>query len=208
MFTGLVEGQGALNALQTLPSGLRLSIAPQSDCFLPGDVAVGDSICISGCCLTVVATDAQCMDFEAGEETLSKTNLGELKPGQSVNLERSLAVGDRLGGHFVQGHVDGTACVSRIDQSDEWVDMWFQAPADLLRLMVPKGSIAIDGISLTIVELQSDCFSVALIPHTLNVTTLGHRSVGNSVNIENDVLGKYVDRLLQCRTPNTESGAP
>jgi len=205
MFTGLVEGQGTLRALRTQPAGLRLTIAPSSDCFAPDEVQIGDSISISGCCLTVVAQQNDCLDFEAGEETLSKTNLGDLKVGDTVNLERSLAIGARLGGHFVQGHVDGVAKVARIEHNDEWVDMWFQATPTQLRLMVPKGSIAVDGISLTIVHLDHESFSVALIPHTLQVTTLGKRQPGDRVNIENDVLGKYVDQLLQHRLQSIES---
>jgi riboflavin synthase len=205
MFTGLVEGQGTLQTIQTLPAGLRLSIAPQPQCFSVADIQIGDSVSISGCCLTVVAVNDDSLDFEAGEETLSKTSLGSLQVGDCVNLERSLSVGGRLGGHFVQGHVDGVAHVSKIEQTDEWIDMWYRASPELLRLMVPKGSVAVDGISLTVVHLEPDQFSVALIPHTLQVTTLGSRSVGDPVNIENDVLGKYVDQLLQHRLPNASS---
>lgn len=142
------------------------------------------------------------MDFEAGEETLSKTSLGRLREGSSVNLERSLAVGARLGGHFVQGHVDGTAVVDQICRSDEWIDMWFRTSGEHIRLMVPKGSIAVDGVSLTLVNIETDRFSVALIPHTLQVTTLGQRQVGDLINIENDILGKYVARLLQQMMPS------
>ena len=201
MFTGLVEGQGTVRRIASLPAGLRLSIAPAATCFSPTDVAIGDSISISGCCLTVVAMDSDTLDFEAGEETLSKTNLGRLSVGSSVNLERSLAVGDRLGGHFVQGHIDGTAVVDEIRRSDEWVDIWFRASAELIELMVPKGSVTVDGVSLTLVHVEADRFSVALIPHTLQVTTLGQRMTGDVVNIENDILGKYVARLLQLQLP-------
>lgn len=188
--------------------GLRLAITPGADCFSAGDVAIGDSISISGCCLTVIAIRDGAFEFEAGLETLSKTSLGDLRAGDSVNLERSLAVGSRLGGHFVQGHVDGTATVGHIDRTGDWVDMWFQTPPELLRLMVPKGSVAVDGISLTVVNLSPDRFSVALIPHTLQVTTLGRRACGDRVNIETDVLGKYVDRLLHGREPGPWDAAP
>ena len=116
--------------------------------------------------------------------------------GSSVNLERSLAVGARLGGHFVQGHVDGVANVDAIDRAGEWVDMWFRVPDTMTQLMVPKGSIAVDGISLTLVHVEENRFSVALIPHTLEITTLGHRAVGDRINIELDILGKYVAKLL------------
>jgi len=198
---------------------MRLSIAPDTGCFPASDVALGDSISISGCCLTVVAIHADSFDFEAGEETLSKTNLGRLVIGSRVNLERSLRADARLGGHFVQGHVDGTATVQDIVRNGEWIDMWFAPQRDQLRLLVPKGSVAIDGISLTVVNVTHDQFSVALIPHTLEVTTLGRVTKGTVVNIENDILGKYVDQLLERRfaeglisvssvTSNAEAGFP
>ncbi|MEZ6130039.1 MAG: riboflavin synthase [Planctomycetaceae bacterium] len=197
MFTGLVEGQGTVRILKQEPAGLRLTILPSGDAFLTSNVAIGDSIAVSGCCLTVVKISSDGLDFEAGTETLSKTSLNTLVEGSSVNLERSLAVGDRLGGHFVQGHVDGIATVDGIHREGEWVDMWFRVPESMTSLMVPKGSIAVDGISLTLVNVEADRFSVALIPHTLEVTTLGQRQVGDAVNIELDILGKYVARLLR-----------
>ena len=175
---------------------MRLSISPDQDCFLPSDTAIGDSISICGCCLTVVEIGEETLEFEAGEETLARTSVGEFKTGVRVNLERSLAVGARLGGHFVQGHVDGVALVDAIDRSGAWVDMWFRVPEQMTHLMVPKGSIAVDGISLTLVNVEADRFSVALIPHTLEVTTLGQRAIGQKVNIELDILGKYVAKLL------------
>lgn len=196
MFTGLVEGRGTVRILKQEPAGLRLTVEPEADCFTVDEISIGDSIALCGCCLTVVQISEAGLDFEAGEETLSKTTLGQLREGQFVNLERSLAVGSRLGGHFVQGHVDGVAKVSRIDRNDEWVDMWFEVPTEMTKLMVPKGSIAVDGISLTLVHVEPDRFSVALIPHTLEVTTLGERAEGDCVNIELDVLGKYVAKLL------------
>ena len=199
MFTGLVEGQGTVRQIATLPVGLRLSVVPDAAVFSARDAAIGDSISISGCCLTVVAIDRDSLDFEAGEETLSKTNLGRLKVGSRVNLERSLAANARLGGHFVQGHVDGVAAVSRIVRNGDWTDMWFSPTGDQQRLLVPKGSVAIDGISLTVVNVTADQFSVALIPHTLEITTLGSADIGDLVNIENDILGKYVDQLLERR---------
>ena len=196
MFTGLVEGQGTVRILKQEPAGLRLTIAPNDSCFSATEVAIGDSISNSGCCLTVVKISDGLLDFEVGEETLAKTTLGDLLEGSKVNLERSLAVGARLGGHFVQGHVDGVATVDAIDHNDKWIDMWFRAPEKMTALMVPKGSIAIDGISLTLVNVETNRFSVALIPHTLEITTLGQRSVGDRVNIELDILGKYVAKLL------------
>lgn len=195
MFTGLVEGQGFLHLLTQEPDGLRLTIDP-GDAFSADETALGDSISICGCCLTVVKQDGNLLDFQAGSETLSKTSLGGFAEGDRVNLERALAVGARLGGHFVQGHVDGVGTVDLIDRSGDWVDMWFRVPPEMTRLMVPKGSIAVDGISLTLVNVEADRFSVALIPHTLEVTTLGCRQVGDTVNLELDVLGKYVARLM------------
>lgn len=195
MFTGLIEGQGLVTAVVSEGSAVRLEIEPAAT-MAADPVALGDSICINGCCLTIVAIENRRWSFEAGEETLGKTNLGQLAPGSSVNLERSLPVNGRLGGHFVQGHVDGTATVHEIIRDGEWVTMWFRVPPDLARLMVPKGSVAVDGISLTLVNVEPERFSVALIPHTLEVTTLGQRQVGNRVNIETDILGKYVAKLL------------
>ena len=199
MFTGLVEGQGTVRQIASLPVGLRLSIAPDTECFPADEVAIGDSISICGCCLTVVAMSAGSLNFEAGTETLSKTNLGLMKVGSRVNLERPLAANARLGGHFVQGHVDGVATVSEIVRNGDWIDLWFTPAVEQHRLLVPKGSVAIDGISLTVVNVTADQFSVALIPHTLQVTTLGSVVVGDVVNIENDILGKYVDQLLERR---------
>ena len=196
MFTGLVEGKGIVRSLKKEPAGLRLTIAPEADCFPVSELGIGDSVAICGCCLTVVEISGDGLDFEAGEETLSKTNLGRLSESDVVNLERSLSVGARLGGHFVQGHVDGIATVSQIDRNDEWVDMWFNVSPQMTRMMVPKGSVAVDGVSLTLVNVEELRFSVALIPHTLQATTLGIRSADDEVNIELDILGKYVAKLV------------
>ena len=189
MFTGLVEGLGAVAGVTPEGPGVRLSIAPPP--AMTSGCALGDSIAINGCCLTVVAIAESHWEFQAGPETLMRTNLGELKAGARVNLERSLPVNGRLGGHFVQGHVDGLGTVDLVDRSGEWVTMWFRVPAELARQMVSKGSIAVDGVSLTVVDVEPERFSVALIPHTLEVTTLGSRSAGTTVNIETDILAKY-----------------
>ena len=202
MFTGLIEGLGRVGALQAETAGLRLVIAPSAP-MLGGEEAdrcqLGDSVAINGCCLTVIEIRHDCWSFQAGTETLSKTNLGRLVVGDAVNLERSLPVHGRLGGHFVQGHVDGVGQVDAIDREGEWVAIWFRVPEALAQLMVPKGSVAVDGISLTVVNVERDRFSVALIPHTLSVTTLGVRAVGDPVNIETDILGKYVQKFLATR---------
>ena len=202
MFTGLIEGLGRVAALQAETAGLRLVIAPPAP-MLGGEEAdrcrLGDSVAINGCCLTVIEIKHDCWSFQAGTETLSKTNLGRLNVGDAVNLERSLPVNGRLGGHFVQGHVDGVGQVDAIDREGEWVSMWFRVHETLAQLMVPKGSVAVDGISLTVVHVERDRFSVALIPHTLGVTTLGVRAAGDPVNIETDILGKYVQKFLAAR---------
>lgn len=201
MFTGLVEGLGRVVSLVEEPGGVRLAIeAPTSMRSRIGDSetqnACGDSVAINGCCLTIVAFDQDVWEFQAGQETLSKTNLGQLRTGDVVNLERSLPVNGRLGGHFVQGHVDGVGVVDQLDRDAEWITMGFRIPAPLAELLVPKGSVAVDGVSLTVVLAEKDRFTVALIPHTLSVTTLGQRAAGQTVNIETDILGKYARKFM------------
>ncbi len=197
MFTGLVEGLGVIARLAPEPPGVRLTIVPPSELLASGAPCLrGDSVAINGCCLTVVDLIDNAWSFQAGEETLSKTNLGQLKAGDAVNLERSLPVTGRLGGHFVQGHVDGVGRVECIDQHGEWTTMTFHVSKPLADLMVSKGSVAVDGVSLTLVSVEAERFSVALIPHTLSATTLGRRAVGHTVNIETDILGKYVRKFL------------
>ncbi|MFK8115235.1 MAG: riboflavin synthase [Rubripirellula sp.] len=193
MFTGLVETMSTITSIVDQPPGKRLSVDAG---FVAEDASIGDSICINGCCLTVVSIDGSLLDFEAGEETLSRTNLGELAVGSYVNLERSLAVGDRLGGHYVSGHIDAVGVLAERREDPPWAHLRFQMPEQLASQVAAKGSIAIDGISLTVVEVGKDFFTVALIPHTLEVTTLGKRAVGDHVNLETDVLAKYVERSL------------
>lgn len=197
MFTGLVEGRGVVAAMSADGSGIDLVISPPRDLPVDGTAQIGESIAINGCCLTVVALDEDRWVFQAGEETLSKTTLGRLRVGDAVNLERSLPVNGRLGGHFVQGHVDGRGAVRALTVDGEWTHMAIEVPPPLARQMVPKGSVAVDGVSLTLVEVEPDWFSVSLIPHTLQVTTLGLRKVGDAVNIETDILGKYVLKFLE-----------
>ncbi len=192
MFTGLVECCAALTAVRAEGSGRRLAIHQPS---WTTDVAIGDSIAINGCCLTVVSIDNGDLAFEAGPETLARTNLGTLKAGSVVNLERSLRVGDRMGGHFVTGHIDGLGTLDQRVDDGPWSTCWFRVPAALTTQMASKGSVAIDGVSLTLVDVESDRFSVMLIPHTLEHTTLGRRKVGDAVNIETDLLAKYAQRI-------------
>jgi riboflavin synthase len=194
MFTGLVEGQGAIREFIVEGAGTRLVIAPPA--AMRHGTEIGDSVAVNGCCLTVIANDQGGWAFQAGPETLARTNLGDLRVGHSVNLERALPANARLGGHFVQGHIDACGTVLEIEQNGEWVTMWFQVPTDLTRQMVSKGSVTVDGVSLTLVDVLDDRFSVALIPHTLEVTSLGRRRVGDRVNIETDILAKYVEKLL------------
>lgn len=194
MFTGLVEEQGQIRSIEASESNAKnIHIACSTVCQ---DVAIGDSICINGCCLTVVSVQGEVLAFQAGNETLSRTNLGQLEPGDFVNLERALRAGDRLGGHYVSGHVDGLAKVSNRVDDNEWSYFWFELDSELTKQMASKGSVTIDGISLTLVDVKETEFSVALIPHTLQVTTLGDREVGDLVNIETDILAKYVQQQL------------
>jgi len=196
MFSGIVEAMGTVAQIIEEPPGCRLVIREPK---IASQTRVADSISVNGCCLTVVATDEDTMAFQAGPETLSRTNLGDLKVGSFVNLERALAVGDRLGGHFVTGHVDATGALLERHDHGDWSFCWFQVPKRLARQMAPKGSIAVDGVSLTIVDSEPERFSVALIPYTLAVTTLGKLRVGEKVNLETDLLAKYVERLWEAR---------
>jgi riboflavin synthase len=195
MFTGLVESLGTVARLDLIGAGRRLFV---TDPMAP-QLTLGESVAINGACLTVVEVDAQSstFSFEVGPETLLKTNLGELQPGDRVNLERSLQVGARLGGHFVQGHVDAVGRIISRTRNGDWEDLRFSCPAEMTRLMVPKGSIAVDGISLTLVDVTPDGFSVMLIPHTQAVTTLGLKKAGDAVNLEADMLAKHVAKLLR-----------
>ncbi len=195
MFTGLVEEKGSVVSIDPINNGNAIKVTIAAN-VVHTDAAIGDSIAINGCCLTVVEIDGNQLSFEAGTETLSRTNLGDLQPSSPVNLERALAVGQRMGGHYVSGHIDTLATVDERNEDGDWAEFWFRLPAEWTRQMANKGSVAIDGISLTLVEVQADRFSVALIPHTLAATTLGDRNCGDSVNIETDLLAKYVQQQL------------
>lgn len=194
MFTGLVEGMGVVESIRTQPPGMRLAIELGEHAQ---GVALGDSIAINGCCLTVVELRGSILGFDAVPETLSRTNLGRLTPGDVVNFERSLRVGDRMGGHFVTGHIDGQGWVDAREDGQEWSYFWFGCSEALTKQMASKGSVTVDGVSLTLVSVERTRFSVALIPHTLTVTTLGRRAVGDPVNLETDLLAKYVARLYE-----------
>jgi riboflavin synthase len=192
MFTGLVESLGTVVRAEEVAAGRRLTVRDP----MGPSLAIGESVAVNGACLTVVDVRDDEFTFEIGPETLRKTNLGALKAGDRVNLERSLKIGDRLGGHFVQGHVDAIGTIDARTRNGDWEDVWFRCPAEWTRLMVPKGSIAVDGISLTLVNVEAERFSVMLIPHTQAVTTLGFKMPGDPVNLETDMLAKHVAKFL------------
>ncbi|HXG75564.1 MAG TPA: riboflavin synthase [Gaiellaceae bacterium] len=201
MFTGIVRELGTVVRAAGGPAGLDLVVeAPAS----AADARPGDSIAVDGCCLTVVSGEDARLAFHAVPETLARTTLSRLRPSDRVNVEPALRAGEPLGGHYVQGHVDGVGRVQSVEAEGEGLRVFVEAPADVLRYCVPKGSIAVDGVSLTVAELAEDAFAVALVPHTLSATTLSELSPGRAVNLEADVLAKYVERLL----PGTAGEAP
>jgi riboflavin synthase len=193
MFTGLIESLATVSEF-TRGDGCRLTLRQPN---IASALKLGESVAVNGVCLTVVASDPQTFAFEVGPETLRCTNLGQLRVGDQVNLERSLRAGDRLGGHLVQGHIDGVGSIISRERQGEWETVWFNVPPHLAAQLAPKGSVAVDGISLTVVDVQPDKFSVALIPHTLEVTTLGRKVAGDSVNLETDVVAKYVWKYME-----------
>ena len=198
MFTGLVEALGRVERVAVENAGRRLTIAWPGGNAPRDPLALGESVAVNGCCLTVVAIEpnGDVFDVQAGPETLLRTNLGSKSPGDGVNLERALRVGDRLGGHFVQGHVDATAVLRERRPDGEWEFLAFNLDPEWDPLMVAKGSIAVDGVSLTLVDVAPGGFSVMLIPHTLAATTLGTLRPGDRVNIELDMLAKHVRKLV------------
>jgi len=193
MFSGIVEEVGTVRALRRRGASAVLTVAAQRG--LTG-TRVGDSLAINGACLTVTALDAGSFTVDLAPETLRRTNLGDLRPGSPVNLERALAVGDRLGGHFVQGHVDGAGRVAALLPQGDARLARFQAPPAVMLYVVPKGFIAVDGVSLTVVERDDASFTVSLVPHTLANTILGRYQVGDRVNLEADIISKYVERFM------------
>jgi riboflavin synthase len=195
VFTGLVAGSGAVERVLDENAGRRLTIVwPGSAPCEP--LKPGESVAVNGCCLTVAAAVGSRFEVQAGPETLVRTNLGDKKAGERVNLERALTVGDRLGGHFVQGHIDTTALLRARRREGEWEFLSFEIDPSFNPLLVPKGSIAVDGVSLTLVDVLPGAFSVMLIPTTLAITTLGTIRVGDRANIEIDILAKHVQKLL------------
>lgn len=193
MFTGIIEGFGTIRAMRSTGQGKRIGVAADMDLR---ETVVGDSIAVNGACLTVVSLSGNTFEADAAPETLSKTTLGRLKAGEQVNLERALRFSDRLDGHIVTGHIDGTGMIKSKRQLDNAVIVAVGVEKDLARYIVKKGSVAVDGISLTVNECGDDFFEVSIIPHTAAITTIGHRSGGDSVNIETDIIGKYVAHFL------------
>jgi len=195
MFTGIVEGMGRVKSISRSRKGadtaLRVGLGK-----LSRGLKRGDSVCINGTCLTVMKLSKSEAEFEMVAETIRRTNLGDVRRGDNVNIERSIRVGDRLEGHFVLGHVDGTGIIDRIEKMPSETKIWIKLKKGLAKSLVSKGSIAVDGISLTVVDVKGDLVSVSLIPHTLRITTFGLRRNGDRVNIETDILGKYVTSNL------------
>ena len=197
MFTGIVEELGEVVAIEAGEDSARLTVRGP---LVTSDATHGASIAVNGVCLTVVTHDDSAFTVDVMAETLSRSSLGVLRPGDPVNLERSMAASSRFGGHVVQGHVDGTAEILERVPGDRWEVVRFSLPAGLARYVVEKGSITVDGVSLTVASIDEDSFTVSLIPTTLELSTLGHKGVGDPVNLEVDVLAKYVERLLAAST--------
>lgn len=196
MFTGLIEEMGKLERLVTGPQSARLTVAAE---VVMEDLRVGDSVAVNGVCLTATVRGKGFFTADVMAETLTSSNLGRLVPGERVNLERALRFGDRVGGHLVSGHVDGVGVIVRVEQKDIAVVVSVEAPREVLRYVVGKGSVAVDGISLTVVDVKENWFSVSIIPHTYRNTTLGSKKNGAAVNLEVDVLARYIERFMDSR---------
>lgn len=197
MFTGIVEEMGAVMSLDKTLAGTRMTVLAST---VMSDLKIGDSVSVNGICLTIVSRGEREFSVEVSPETLSVTALGQLTPGAPVNLERAMKLNERIGGHLVAGHVDGVGTIRSRHQEGNAILFTIEAPPDILRYCIVKGSITVDGISLTINEVTNHGFSVAIIPHTAKVTTLGLKQVNDPVNLESDLIGKYVERLLQERS--------
>lgn len=201
MFTGLIQEKGKV--VRVTPGTGRLMLVIEAP-EISKDVKIGDSVAINGTCLTVVEMKPPMLSFDAVRETIERTTLGRLRPGDTVNLEPALRAGDRMGGHIVQGHVDGIGIVREIRKAGADTVFRFDAPSEIMQFVVEKGSITVDGISLTVANVGPDWFTVAVIPHTLASTTLADMSVGSAVNLETDIIGKYVYKFLSRAEPNPD----
>ena len=197
MFTGIVEEMGAVTSLEQTLGGVRLTILAST---VLADLKLGDSVSINGACLTVVAQNERSFAVDVSPETLSVTTLGRLTGGVPVNLERAMKLNERLGGHLVAGHVDGVGTIRSRRQEGNAIILLIEAPDEVLRYCIHKGSVTVDGISLTINDVTDHAFSVAVIPHTAAVTTLGLKQMDDQVNLESDLIGKFVERLLHQRS--------
>ncbi|GGS54243.1 riboflavin synthase subunit alpha [Planobispora rosea] len=193
MFTGIIEELGEISSVEPLPDAARLTVRGK---VVTADARHGDSIAVNGVCLTVVETDGEVFTADVMKETLKRSSLGALRPGSPVNLERAVRADQRLGGHIVQGHVDGTGVLLSREPAEHWEVVRISLPAELNRYVVEKGSIAVDGVSLTVTAVDGEAFSVSLIPTTLELTTLGAKRPGDPVNLEVDVIAKHVERLV------------
>ena len=200
MFTGIIEYLGKVKQVKLQADSAIIVIDIGT---LSAGVSPGDSIAINGACLTVTQIKDSDVYFDVSTETLNLTSIGKLKTSDKVNIERSLKMGDQLGGHFVTGHVDGVGTINKVENEPGQCTVWFSVSKELANMMIKKGSVSIDGISLTIVEIREGLFSVALIPYTLEVTTLGFKKAGEQVNIETDMLGKWVKRILTTNDSTT-----
>ncbi|MHB8069484.1 MAG: riboflavin synthase [Desulfobaccales bacterium] len=198
MFTGLVEGLGEIRGVKRQAEGLRLTVALS---FPAAELILGESVAVAGACLTVVEVTSRAAAFEVSPETLARTTLALKKTGDRVNLERALKLGDRLGGHLVTGHVDGRGVLRERREGPEHLQLQFEMPPALSRYVIEKGSIAVDGVSLTVNTCQGHNFTVNIIPHTAQATTLENLRVGGQVNLETDIIGKYVEKLLGVKSP-------
>ena len=202
MFTGLIEEIGTVESVKKSPKSATISIKAKK---ILEDMVPGDSIATNGVCLTVTSFTPNSFEVDIMAETMRKSNLNSLSPGNKVNLERALKLGDRLGGHIVSGHIDGTGTIEDFRQEDNAVWVSITAPPDILKYIINKGSIAVDGISLTVAYVDNKCFKVSIIPLTKDETTLIGKNIGDKVNLEVDMIGKYVERLLSFKKDNTHN---
>ena len=204
MFTGIIEEQGTIRSLTVSGSSGRICVSAEK--VLEG-TRIGDSIAVNGICLTVVSLSPDSFTADVMAETIRRSSLGEIRRGDSVNLERAMAASSRFGGHIVSGHIDGTGIIESLKREENAVWVTVKASPEILRYIVEKGSIAIDGISLTVAYVDENCFKVSVIPHTGSETTLLKRSAGDRVNLETDIIGKYTEKLLGLSAKKEENGS-
>lgn len=195
MFTGIIEGLGAISAMRSAGQGRRMTVEADFDL---NQTKIGDSICVSGACLTAVKIDRRHFEVDISPETLQTTTFGRAKIGQRVNIERALKLSDRIDGHLVSGHIDGVGIIAQLETAGNAIIVTIEVPESLSRYTISKGSVAVDGISLTINTCTAGSFAVSVIPHTAKLTTIGFKNKGDSVNIETDMLGKYVEKFMNA----------